>query len=81
LADQKFHLYPNPTNGIFNVTLPSSIIKAEIEICNSTGALIYKRLATNALNTVDLTNQLPGLYFIKVISENRTIASQKIIKQ
>lgn len=81
LAKQNLPVYPNPTSGLFNITLPSSTPNAIIEVFNSTGSLIYKLSTANAVNTVDLTNQSPGLYFMKVISENRNIASQKIIKQ
>jgi hypothetical protein len=81
LTNQNLPVYPNPTNGFINITLPPSTLVADVEAYNSNGALIFRQTATNSLNTIDLTNQPPGLYFIKIISENRIIASQKIIKQ
>jgi ELWxxDGT repeat protein len=81
LTNQNLPVYPNPTNGFFTVTLPPSILKADIDVYNSTGTLISKQTASNAVNTVDLSIQTPGLYFLKVICNNRVIDSQKIIKQ
>lgn len=81
LSSQRISVYPNPTNGFFNVTLPPSTLNACTEVYNSTGTLIIKQTATNAANTIDLSNQAHGLYFIKVISDNRIIDSHKIIKQ
>jgi ELWxxDGT repeat protein len=81
LTNQNLPVYPNPTNGFINITFPPSTLVADIKAYNSKGALIFRQTATNSVNTIDLTNQPPGLYFIKIISENRIIDSQKIIKQ
>lgn len=80
-AEPVLSVYPNPTNGFINFTLPPSALKADIELYYSNGVLIFRQAVTNSVNTIDLTNQPPGLYFIKIISENGIIASQKIIKQ
>ena len=81
LTNHNLPVYPNPTNGFFNVTLPPSTFNEDIEVYNCTGTLLTKQRVLNDINTIDLTNQAPGLYFIKVISNNRIIDSQKIIKQ
>jgi len=74
-------VYPNPTNGFFKVVLPESTLNAGIEVYNSTGTLINKQTATNGVNKIDLSNQASGLYFIKIISNNKVIGTQKIIKR
>ncbi|HEX8515223.1 MAG TPA: SBBP repeat-containing protein [Bacteroidia bacterium] len=73
-------LYPNPTNGIFTIAVPALPKGSIVEIYNCLGALVYKKNITNELNTIDLTNQTDGIYFVKIISENQLI-SQKMIKQ
>ena len=52
-----------------------------IEIYNRIGALVYKQASLNQQNTIDLTNQANGLYFVKVMSDNKIIASRKIEKE
>ena len=81
LLPQNILVHPNPTTGVYKVTLPPMAGNAEIEVYNSTGVLIYKKTATNATNMVDMGNQSPGIYLLKIVSDNRVIATQKIIKQ
>jgi uncharacterized repeat protein (TIGR01451 family) len=54
-------LYPNPTNGIFNIN-SSAPIKT-IEVYNVVGELI---LSQNNATSIDLTNQSKGIYFVKI---------------
>lgn len=73
-------IYPNPTNGLFNVVVPATAKNTLIEIYNSLGVLVYKKNKTNKLCTIELTNQENGIYFVKIISDDQ-IFSQKVIKQ
>jgi ELWxxDGT repeat protein len=74
-------VYPNPTHGPINVVLPQTTVNADIELYNSTGTLLCKRTAPNTINKMDLSNQPAGIYIIKVISDNQSVATQKIIKE
>lgn len=62
-------IYPNPSNGIFNLS-----IAANIEVYNVVGELI---LQTNNDNIIDLSEAPNGIYFVKV-SEN---IMEKLIKK
>jgi hypothetical protein len=73
--------YPNPTNGLINIVVAAPIKNINIEIYNSTGILVYKQTSINKHNTIEFANQNNGLYFVKVMNDNKTIATQKIIKQ
>lgn len=72
-------IYPNPTTSSFNVTIPASQTSF-IEIYNSLGALVHQQTTATEQNTINLSNQPNGLYFVKVINENGVIGMQKIIK-
>ena len=80
-AKDDISIYTNPTNGIFNVVISSPAKNATIEIYNSIGALVYNKQTENTQTTIELTNQAKGLYFVKVMSENKIIGTQKIIKE
>ena len=75
-------LYPNPTNGILNVELGMLYEgNATIEITNALGQVVLTENVT-ATNTTLKTNNLDnGIYFVRVISNNRVITTQKIVKQ
>jgi hypothetical protein len=74
-------IYPNPNNGTFNISLSSQIKNASIEVCNYLGALVYKQEIVNQENSIELSNQANGLYFVKVMTENKIVGMGKIVKQ
>ncbi len=78
---QHLTIYPNPTTGSFNITLPATINNATIDVYNSIGALVHHQSTSNTLNHVDLTGSPDGLYIITLRSNNQVIGTQKIIKQ
>lgn len=73
--------YPNPHNGTFNISISSQIKNGSIEIYNSLGDLVFKQETINQENTIELSNQANGLYFVKVMSENKIVWMGKIVKQ
>lgn len=74
-------LYPNPNNGILNLEIYQSTNDGHFEIYNCLGVLIYKMRFLYTLNTIDLTNYSKGLYYIKIIFDDKIVAIEKIIKQ
>ncbi len=69
------HVYPNPSTGIFTISLPGTNV--EISIKNILGQEIYS-VVTNSKDTkIDLSNQNAGLYFVEVEIGNR-IYTKKI---
>ncbi|MEP7318175.1 MAG: SBBP repeat-containing protein [Panacibacter sp.] len=74
-------VFPTVSKGVFNVIVPAPANNMRIEVYNSTGALVLKQTTVKESNTVALTRMANGLYFIKVLSNNKIIATQKVIKQ
>ncbi len=73
--------FPNPGNGVFNIAVSNPENNERIEIYNNLGALVYKQTIINELNTIDLSDQANGLYFVKLVRDNQMIVTQKIMKQ
>ena len=73
--------YPNPTKGIFEISLPLSIQETTIELYNLQMQLISKKSYTpnNGKVQLNLENQANGVYFAKVGLESPL--SLKIIKE
>jgi hypothetical protein len=69
---ENFEIHPNPTSGIFTITGDNIL---EIEIRNIFGELIYH----NSSPAVDISNQLNGIYLIKISTDKGTV-TKKIIK-
>lgn len=79
--NNNFILYPNPTNGSFNIFTSQQIQNGSIEIYNTIGELIFSQKIVNQQNTIDLKNQASGLYFVKVISDGEVIGMKKVVKE
>lgn len=74
-------IYPNPGNGIFTIQ-SSEFGTRNLEIYNMVGQVIYKTTIKNSQSKIDLSSQPKGIYFIRVISENKdAISNKKIIIQ
>lgn len=73
-------VYPNPTHGKIEVRGERSEME-NIEIYNVFGEVIYRipHAGIRVTNTIDLSNQLQGIYFLRV-SSGEKIRVKKIVK-
>jgi len=77
---QKIKVYPNPNNGIFNISIPTnfSTENLKITIYDNLGQLKFTE--NRLTNTIDLSTFSNGIYFLE-INTNQGIFREKIIKQ
>ncbi|HSF88096.1 MAG TPA: T9SS type A sorting domain-containing protein, partial [Saprospiraceae bacterium] len=75
--DQTLTVSPNPTQGLFTVTISEELLNATFTIVNSLGQTVLS-FKLNELNT---TGQLtmPGIYFWRIDLEGGLVRSGKII--
>jgi hypothetical protein len=77
--------YPNPSDGSFSVSLvlEKQVKKLTLNIYNSLGQVIkteeYKNAVGNFKRAVNISNYMPGLYYVQAIADDRQY-STKIIK-
>jgi hypothetical protein len=77
-----FNVFPNPNNGILNISIKNSSEKQTIEIKNIIGQTVYSKIASNSSSTtINLSNINKGIYTVSLINENGTSSSKKIIIQ
>ena len=77
--DNKLSIFPNPSNGVFNIKASQNI--SSVNIYNMIGNLVMvKNIANNqsVLNIESLTN---GVYFIEFNLNNGSTLNSKIIKR
>jgi hypothetical protein len=67
------HVFPNPNRG--GLTLGGDIL-GDVEVLDVTGRILGEINQTNQINIV---NFLPGVYYLKVQTEN-SCSIQKVIK-
>ncbi len=79
-GDQFIEIFPNPTNGVFNVS--GNLQNYTIQVLDNTGN-VFQTLPNSYYSTeVDLSTLPSGLYFILVKnSSNENVAVERIIKE
>ncbi len=70
-------VYPNPSNGLFNLELNTS---SRIIVINALGGVIINQNMNSGTNNLDLQQFASGIYVIKVVQGN-TQQAIKVIKQ
>ena len=75
-------VYPNPSNGIFNISL-GNLQPTGIEVYDLTGKIVYSKkeiTISNFETNIDLTQVTQGIYFVKIIENNQSTV-KRIIKE
>ena len=73
--NSNINIFPNPTTGEFIITVDANY---KLEIINITGKNIYTQKLTQAQTDIDLTEQKPGIYLIR-LTNNEGIFNYKIV--
>ena len=74
-------IYPNPTTGTINIQLVDIDGEVEVLVTDITGRILSRETRMNPTNVeMDLTGFAPGIYSIKVVSENNS-SEVKVIKE
>jgi subtilisin-like proprotein convertase family protein len=78
-ANNSFNLFPNPTNGIINISKTGKVgEKYTLKITNSIGQLLISQtVSPNTDYKIDLSNQSSGLYFVTLVSDHSS-ETQKV---
>jgi len=69
-GDYLLSIYPNPTNGLFQLHISDGQQVEEVNVYNTFGQKVF----TSAnVNTIDLTSQSEGVYLVEVKSGGKTM--------
>ena len=80
--DNVTSIYPNPTNGVFNLMIGSQIEEQfTYKVTNNLGQIIVsEKMESNKVQTIDLSGKSAGVYFVTIQGTNG-IKTEKIILQ
>lgn len=83
-TDNYLNIFPNPTNGKFNINMTSEYLSEinafPLTISTLQGKVIYKSEIKNPNSQIDLSNQPSGIYIINFIS-GENVYHQKLVKE
>lgn len=79
-----FTIYPNPTNGLLNISSDISLQDAKISIYDVTGRLLSRNVNINVVNNnsmeINVANLANGNYFISIENDSKKSVKQFIKK-
>ena len=79
-------IYPNPTNDVFSINVNNLVVGEQFSfyVYTSYGKEVYRQVVTSKGNTykriIDMSSFVPGIYFVKVQSNEGT-NTLKVIKK
>ena len=75
----EINIYPNPVIEILNIDVPLELIEGELVLLNMFGQELQKKIISNKLTEINLSNFESGRYFI-FIKKEAVVKKYKIIK-
>jgi len=83
-GDLGIRIYPNPSNGIFNLFIEKGTKNIDVSIFNLHGQKVYNEKILSKTGSItkelDLSGFSKGLYYIRLTTENVTQVEKVIIK-
>lgn len=79
--NNQIKLYPNPSNGIFNLELGTPFNSVITTVTNISGQVIMERNNDNITNLELNLNAPNGIYFVSVVVDNAFTKTFKLIKE
>jgi len=83
LNSSNWLVYPNPSNGIFNIDFNESVFVNEIEIYSILGKQVGREILNNSVERMEfnLQEQPEGIYFITIRSNNERYTLRIILNK
>jgi hypothetical protein len=80
--EKQFMVFPNPSNGIFNIQLPVEIDNKDVNlnVTNLLGEVVFSKKMTQQNTTLDITQQPKGIYIVSFQGIDGLI-NKKLIKE
>jgi hypothetical protein len=77
LSQKDFKIYPNPSNGDFNIIFDDTNGKHSVEIFSLLGQKVFEKNNMES-SSISVTNLQKGTYLIKVTKDSKS-STEKII--
>jgi len=72
-------VYPNPSNGTFEVTTNNESTIDNIIVSDLTGRIVYSEKPVNSNISIDLSNLSTGTYYSVITTENNKVSYKKMV--
>ena len=80
-VNESIRIYPNPVTDNIVIRLMEDIPNLKYQITDLNGRVLIQKTAINStILNINVKNLTPGLYFLKLINDNKTLQSKIIVK-
>jgi hypothetical protein len=84
LNESNFKLYPNPSNGLFNIEFINISDASEyvVQVYNVLGVMVYNKVINvnqSSKEQIDITDKANGMYILSIKSMDNKISNRRII--
>ncbi len=82
-VNQTISVYPNPFSTSATIVINDGVQfkRVEFKMYNVLGEMVFQSTIVNRQSMLDMSTLTSGIYFYKIISDNKTIQSGKMISQ
>ncbi|KAA9340934.1 right-handed parallel beta-helix repeat-containing protein [Adhaeribacter soli] len=80
LLNKSLSVYPNPSNGLFNLTLPATDKAFELVVTDLSGKVVKRQVVKGQTAQLELTGISKGVYMLKVSGEGSTAVRRLIVQ-
>ena len=74
-------VYPNPATEEITIRLSRDCNNCSLEIVNTLGQKLKSEKLSSLENKISISDMNAGIYFVKIISENKQVFLQKVVVQ
>jgi hypothetical protein len=80
IAAGELQIYPNPASGFIRITTPKNFDRAEVNIFNSLGQMVFENSMQSGNIVVDVSDFDRGMYFVLIKSEEGVLKKKLMVR-
>jgi hypothetical protein len=73
-------IFPNPSNGTFEIELPSLFNEIQVEVLDMQGKIVWTQADTNSNTIQVISNLAKGQYLVKISTESGSLVEKLVIQ-
>lgn len=81
-VDNLFEVYPNPASDKITIKIANnSFLQKKISLYNIIGEVVYTSILKNTYTDIPLNELGEGMYFLNILSENKTYTKKIVVRK
>ncbi len=80
VEEQRISIYPNPSSGLLNISLPKETTNAQLSLYSLSGQLVFELPLTKTQNQLKLPKGISGLYLVVIESAGQVFTEKVLVE-